>query len=234
MKIINDSDINNIIIFAKRQLGIYKLVYKKYKDLYWSAVFLTILSFILLVIYFITEKCQMWLVIGRLCCFGCATCSALALYLLQKLKILSEEKHLGIQEHRFELLKRYYSVKQFSVKEIKKVNEKLNLRKERIKQQKITVLIVLGMLLLPIWELFVQKYLVGFTFYQLKRIFLLAIAIACIIVEIVRICNWGLNLYEENIYIKYNTYLIENLIYLNSYIIQEEEERVNYGRGRRC
>lgn len=32
MKIINNTDINNLILYAKKNLGIYKLVYKEKKE----------------------------------------------------------------------------------------------------------------------------------------------------------------------------------------------------------
>ena len=39
--------------------------------------------------------------------------------------------------------------------------------------------------------------------------------------------------YEENFYKKNNVAIIENLIYLNEYIIQGKEEQTNNGRRRK-
>lgn len=51
MKIITNNDINDLIVFSKRNLGVYKLVYKKVKVVYWCLVFLTILSILFLILY---------------------------------------------------------------------------------------------------------------------------------------------------------------------------------------
>ena len=36
MKVVTNSDIKKLIIYAKRNLGIYKLVYRTYKQLYFT------------------------------------------------------------------------------------------------------------------------------------------------------------------------------------------------------
>ncbi len=87
-------------------------------------------------------------------------------------------------------------------------------------------------MLLPIWDIFVQFYFDEFSFIKVAKFLVLLIIFSIIALFIVRLLNKTLYLYEENFYIKNNIAVIENLIYLNEYIIQEKEERNNNGRGK--
>lgn len=223
MRIINNTDINNLILYAKKNLGIYKLVYRKYKNIYWTSVSLMILSIVLLLTYILLSNYQISLCIEYICFGGCLLTSVFSLYSIHKLDTISKSVHLKIQENRFKLLKQYYEINNFKIKDIKTINEMLSKRIEKIERQKITIIIILGVLVLPIWDSFIQHYLKIFTAQQLLKIILFSILISFVVTIIVKVFYKGLYLYEENIYIKNNTFVIENLIYLNKCLLQEKE-----------
>lgn len=231
MRIINNADINNLIIYSKKNLGIYKLVYNKHKKLYLFSIILTVLEIILLIIYILLLVFKLGLLFENVCFGICFSNSMMALYLLYILNKRTKKKRLKVQNVRYRLLKRYYNENNFSVDDLKKINQLLNQRVKKIEKQKTTILIVLGILLLPIWDVFVQNYLAYFSAQKLIKIILLCIVLSFFIVLIIKLCNRGLYLYEENIYIKNNVSLIENLIYLNTYILQKKKVRKKHGRG---
>lgn len=232
MKIINNTEINNLIIFSKKNLGVYKLVYKDYKKIYWGSIFLVIVAIIFLLLYIVFSKSSSPSLFESIFCIGCLLASVIALYLQYLLNKKTKEKHLKIQDNRYKLLKKYYSNNHYLLNDIKVINEVLNKRIEKIEKQKITILIVLGALAMPIWDAFVQYHLDDFSSQQIIRIILFSIPFSLIIVLILKFCNKGLYHYEENIYIKNNISLIENLLYLNTYIIQEKEVQESNGRRR--
>ena len=167
MRIINNTDINNLILYAKKNLGIYKLVYRKYKNIYWTSVSLMILSIVLLLTYILLSNYQISLCIEYICFGGCLLTSVFSLYSIHKLDTISKSVHLKIQENRFKLLKQYYEINNFKIKDIKTINEMLSKRIEKIERQKITIIIILGVLVLPIWDSFIQHSLKIFTAQQL-------------------------------------------------------------------
>lgn len=130
---------------------------------------------------------------------------------------------MKIQDIRFKLLKIYYDNKSYSSKEVKIVNQLLEKRIEKIEKQKITILVVIGAMILPIWDIFIELYFNEFSSEKVLGFILFLLIFSTIILFIIRLLNKTLCLYEENFYIKDNIAIIENLIYLNSYIIQEKE-----------
>lgn len=223
MRIINNTDINNLILYAKKNLGIYKLVYRKYKNIYWTSVSLMILSIVLLVTYILLSNYQISLYVEYICFLGCLLACLFSLYSIHKLDTISNSAHLKIQGIRLKLLKQYYEINNFKIKDIKTINEMLSKRIEKIERQKITIVIILGVLVLPIWDSFIQHYLKIFTAQQLLKIIVFTILISFVVTILVKVFYKGLYLYEENIYIKNNTFVIENLIYLNKCLLQEKE-----------
>lgn len=233
MKIINNKDINNLIIFSKKNLGIYKLVYKEYKNIYWMSILLTNLSIILLVSYILISNFRTNLFLEKICGICCLMTCIFSLILLYLLDKKTKSKHLKIQDCRLKKLKKYYNSNNYLTKDIIIINEQLSKRIEKIEKQKTTILIVFGILILPIWDIFIQDSFVVFSSQQFVKVVLFSIFLSFIIRMLIKVCKRGLYLYEENIYIKNNISLMENLIYLNNYIIKEEEEEKNHGRRRR-
>lgn len=85
---------------------------------------------------------------------------------------------------------------------------------------------------MPIWDIFLQYSFHEFSLYKMAYMVLFTIVFSFIILLVIKILNRTIYLYEESFYVKNNLALIENLIYLNGYIIQEMEGR-NHGRRRR-
>ncbi|GFI45699.1 hypothetical protein IMSAGC019_01012 [Lachnospiraceae bacterium] len=85
---------------------------------------------------------------------------------------------------------------------------------------------------MPIWDVIVQFYFEDFSFIKVIRFLMISIIFSLTALVIVRFFNKALYLYEENFYIKNNIAIIENLIYLNEYIIHEKEEK-NINKKRR-
>ena len=68
MKIINNTDINNLIIFSKKNLGIYRLVYKEQKNLYCLSIIAVIFSIFLLITYILLVILHINILIEKICC----------------------------------------------------------------------------------------------------------------------------------------------------------------------
>ena len=233
MKIINNTDINNLILYAKKNLGIYKLVYKEKKRIYYLSIIFLLISatllavYILLVCFNINKSIQ---IICAICCLLTCFCT---LILLKYIDSKTQHKHLKIQNNRLELLKQYYNGKNYTIKDIRIINQQLEKRINKIEKQKITILIVISVMILPIWDIFVQTYFSDISLNKMNKFIIFFIILSIFILITIRFLNKTLYLYEENFYIKNNIAIIENLIYLNEYIIQEKEERTNNGRRRR-
>lgn len=230
MKIINNTDLNNLLRFSKKNLGVYKLVYREYKYLYWFSIILIILSSILLLAYIMFSCFYINLFFEKLsfiCCFFFAVVCLVLLYLLEK---KTRNKHLKIQESRIKELEKYYCEKGFVCDDIIVINEQLNFRKDKIKSQKDTMFIIFGILCLPIWEVFIESCFLVFSSEQIIKVFLFCIVFSFILLFFIKLCKIGSYLYEENISIKNNVSIIENLIYLNTYIIKKKERAKKYGR----
>ena len=233
MKIINNTDINNLILYAKKNLGIYKLVYKEKKRIYYLSIIFLLISatllavYILLVCFNINKSIQ---IICAICCLLTCFCT---LILLKYIDSKTQHKHLKIQNNRLELLKQYYNGKNYTIKDIRIINQQLEKRINKIEKQKITILIVISVMILPILDIFVQTYFSDISLNKMNKFIIFFIILSIFILITIRFLNKTLYLYEENFYIKNNIAIIENLIYLNEYIIQEKEERTNNGRRRR-
>ena len=153
-----------------------------------------------------------------------------SLILSYKINKLTKNEASKIQYKRVKLLKKYYLDNNLSTKEIILINEQLTEKFGELQKQSTTLLIIFGMIIFPIWENFLQYAFKEFTSSKVLKIFLLSIILSCLIVLVIKIYNIGSHLYQENIPIKNNKYIIKNLIYLNTYIINERNEMKTYGR----
>lgn len=233
MKIINNMDINNLILYAKKNLGIYKLVYKEKKRIYYLSIIFLLISATLLAIYILLVCFNINKSIQIICAICCLLTCFCTLILLKYIDSKTQHKHLKIQNNRLELLKQYYNDKNYTIKDIRIINQQLEKRINKIEKQKITILIVISVMILPIWDIFVQTYFSDISLDKMNKFIIFFIILSIFILITIRFLNKTLYLYEENFYIKNNIAIIENLIYLNEYIIQEKEERTNNGRRRR-
>lgn len=230
MKVINNTNINDLIIYSKKKLGIYELLYKKHRILYWSAIFLTcmtgisLLAYIILVIYYKRD------ILEAFFCIFCTSNALIAFCLTKVLEHKTGGTNLNIQDKRLRHLKRYYCEKGYNSKEIKKINILLSKRIEKLTDQKTTFLVILGILILPIWESFISEYFTDFDSNRIFKMLIVCSIISIILAWLIKFCNNLIYLYEENIYIINNVSIIENLIYLNEYIIEEREEQTPNGR----
>lgn len=230
MKIINNTDINNLIIYAKKNLGIYKLVYKEENKIYCLSIISLLITAVILItyillVYFHIDKLYE-IMCGILCLFACFC----TLLLLRNIDNKTECNHLKIQNTRFKLLKKYYNDRNYTIKEIKVINQQLEKRINKIEKQKVTILVVISVMILPMWDIFVQSYFNDFSLFKIIKFIVFFVIFSLLILITIRFFNKTLYLYEENFYIKNNIAIIENLIYLNKYIIQEKEERTNNGQ----
>lgn len=225
MKIINNTDINNLILFSKKNLGIYKLVYKEYNKLYWLSLIGTFISIFLLIIYILLVISHINNFLEKLCGISCLVICLCTCVLLKYIDKIAKSKHLKIQNVRFKLLKKYYHDSNYNINDIKIINEQLEKRIAKIEKQKVTILIVIGTMILPTWDIFIQYYFNKFSSIQIIKFIIFCFIFSLVILSLIRVCNKTLYLYEENFYKKNNIALIENLIYLNKYIIQEKEEQ---------
>lgn len=208
------------------------MIYKEHKKVYWLSIAFLFFSICLLIAYVLLIILDVNTNYELLCGIVSLIMSVIALVLLGCINRLTAEKHLKIQHIRLKVLKKYYKHKNFNTKEIKIINELLERKMARIEKQKVTVIIILGTLVLPIWEIFLDYYFDEFTMLKMKNFIIVLIMLSFIILFFIRMFNRTLYLYEENIYIRNNISIIENIIYLNKYIIQEREEK-NDGRRRR-
>ena len=234
MKIINNTDINNLILYAKKNLGIYQLVYKKeVNGIYFLSILLFLFSVIILIICILLicfDTNKFYVIICVICCLTTCFCT---LILLRHIDNKSKNKHLKIQYDRYRFLKKYYNDKNYTIKEIKVINHQLEKRKDKIEKNKITILVVISVMILPVWDIIVQKYFNDISLIKIVKFIFLLIVFSIVILLTIRFFNRMLYRYEENFYKKNNVAIIENLIYLNEYIIQGKEEQTNNGRRRK-
>ncbi len=155
MKVVTNSDIKKLIIYAKRNLGIYKLVYRTYKQLYFTIIILLLIFALLLIVFLynfiVCKKISSFIVI--LCMSVILSEFVLLSILYRKTKI----PHFKIQIKRIELLKKYYSFNNWNKEEIEIVNNLLRQRIDTIKSNNIKVSAVIISLLLPLWNLYINK-----------------------------------------------------------------------------
>ena len=234
MKIINNTDINDLILYAKKNLGIYQLVYKKeVNGIYFLSIVLFLFSVIILIICILLicfDTNKFYVIICVICCLTTCFCT---LILLRHIDNKSKNKHLKIQYDRYRFLKKYYNDKNYTIKEIKVINHQLEKRKDKIEKNKITILVVISVMILPVWDIIVQKYFNDISLIKIVKFIVLLIVFSIVILLTIRFFNRMLYRYEENFYKKNNVAIIENLIYLNEYIIQGKEEQTNNGRRRK-
>ena len=233
MKIINKSDINDLILYAKKNLGIYQLVYKKEVNrIYFFSIILFFISVFLLlmcVLLICFHKDKFFIIISGIFCLFTCFCT---LILLRYIDNKTKHTHLKIQYDRQKLLKKYYNDKNYTSKEIKVINQQLEKRKDKIEKNKVTILVVIGVLILPVWDIFIQKYMKDFSLIRIVKFILFVFIFSIVVLLVIRFFNKILYRYEEFFYKTNNTAIIENLIYLNEYIIQENEKQNNNGRRR--
>lgn len=155
MKVVTNSDIKKLIIYAKRNLGIYKLVYRTYKQLYFTIIILLLIFALFLIVFLynfiVCKNISSFIVI--LCMSVILSEFVLLSILYRKTKIL----HFKIQIKRIELLKKYYSFNNWNKEEIEIVNNLLRQRIDTIKSNNIKVSAVIISLLLPLWNLYINK-----------------------------------------------------------------------------
>lgn len=116
MKIISNTDINNLIIYSIKNLSIYKLVYKEQKKMYYLSIANIFISFLLLIIYIFLTFNYTNIFWERICSFSCLFSCIFSLWLLMRIEIKTKQKHLEIQNTRFKLLKKYYSDNKYTSK----------------------------------------------------------------------------------------------------------------------
>lgn len=219
MRIITNEDITSLILYAKYNLGSYNLIFKRFKKLYWTIVYLVGASFLALVICIFSILFNAkWIKIITI--IICILTSAISLYLIHKLEMMSHNHMKKLQNYRLYKLVKYYRLNGYVLSDIKIINDCLALRKHKIERYNTTLLVMLGILILPVWENLVQYLLTEFSVSNILAISFLATGIALILTLSLKHINHIISICEENIASKDNTHIIQNIIYLNKYIIE--------------
>lgn len=226
MRIITNGDINSLLIFAKKNMGIYRLVYRKEKKAYWMMVMLAFFSLACIVLYASLVVAGNDAFAKFVFIFAVAS-SLSVLCLCYRIEKITHSAHMQIQNKRLVLLKRYYRKEGFSREDILIINDQLSGRLKKINEQRLTLSVVFGAMALPLWEILVEYLLDRFTSQKLVGTLVVTIIAAVVVTIIAKLMNVSTYLYEENFYVKNNLSIIENLIFLNKYIVKEYP----YGRG---
>lgn len=137
MRIINNTDVNELILFSKKNLGIYKLVYFHSKKLYWNSIFLLFIFICLLVAYIICVISKINSTLEYLSGIICFLVALGTLYSLNQVNKRTKEKHLKIQSMRFRILKKYYIEKGIRQGDIRIINELLQKKLRKLKDKKL-------------------------------------------------------------------------------------------------
>ena len=119
MRIINNTDINNLIIFAKKNLGIYKLVYRKQKFIYCLSIVSSVVSVLMLIIYLLFIVLHINAFLEKICVSCCLLIALCSLGLLAYIGRKTLNSHLIIQDVRFQLLMEYYTDKKYNANDKK-------------------------------------------------------------------------------------------------------------------
>ena len=187
-------------------------------------IILTVLSLISLLSYAVVsyKGYSFW----ESCIFlFCLLSSVITLFISYRLNKLTHLSHLQVQNRRYKILKRYYRKNRLESDDVLIINDQLTKRLEKISKQRITVIAVLGMMSLPIWNVFVEYMLSKMNTDRIVYAMLLTLCLTIVLTIAIKILNQSMYLYEENFYAKNNVFIIENIIYLNKYIIKEEKTR---------
>lgn len=215
-KLITEKDVNDLLKFACRNMNNYVLLYAKHKILFalliLFALFVVILGIISVCFVLQKSKFSDILLIVTL---GSSFVTAMIFNRLCKLKVLNTPH---IQNLRLKKLRRYYKTKGYSKFEMKCLIRLL--RQKEYKGSSLNFSVILGFLLLPIWENYVsylyEKILDGLDFSKILiglflRIFIIAIAIWC---------TFLINLTFNYIF-TFRRRRIDNIIYITRYIIYD-------------
>lgn len=229
MKVITNTDIRQLIIYSKRELGIYELVYRKYKKMYF--VILSLLVFLLLLLYncifILLSKGRIPYRIAKACLFF-AILELILLYVFEK---KTKTLHQGIQDIRIKKLKRYYTQKNYHVYDVTVINDLLQKRISHLEANRIKFSVIIAALIFPLWDIYINVLSENKTFLEMLEVILpRAFIIAIFVILLLPIYNFAQMTISEHVFTTNNIYIIDNIIFLNSYIIHEWEGMENARR----
>ena len=232
MKIITHTDIRNLIIFARKEMGIYNLVYKKCKKLYFIILFLVTILMLLLIVFlynfFVNKK------IINLIVYSCIIVAVISLVLLYLLNTRTRRFRNQIQKNRVYILENYYKSKKYKSNEIILINDLLQQRINNIQSNNIKIYVIIISLIFPIWELYTDKLSEKMLFIELI-VFLVprVLFISIFILILFPVYNFIRMQIIENLTVLNNVYVMNNIIYLNSYIIEKFSKKEKGKNGKR-
>ncbi len=229
MKVITNTDIRQLIIFSKRELGIYKLVYSKHKKIYFG-----ILSLLFFLLFLLCTCIYFSLLLGRIpynIAYICLFMAVLELGLLYSFEKKTEALHQGIQDVRIKKLKRYYLQRNIHTYDLTVINDLLRKQMNSIETNRIKFSVIVTALIFPFWEIYMNRASENKTILEVLRIFFPRVfIIAFLAILALPVYNFVHMTLVENFCTINNEYIISNIIFLNSYIIHEWGEMENARR----
>lgn len=224
--VISNHDIEELLSFAVRDLGSYRLIYKKdcYRNQFILILILAILAGVMSLFAYLCSN--LW-------------CSKIAMLLSgflivssfifgYRLRENAKPERMDLQNIRCKMLEIYYSKKGYDLFQIEQVCEMLKMRKGHMEKNIICVLLIAGPLFLSLWNAYVQKVIsnnpaVGF----LRILLFLGLRIIVLLFFIAVLAPFFGLLRELNFSSFSQIYLIENLAYLTAYIIHKKRTYIS-------
>lgn len=162
---------------------------------------------------------------------ACLFFAILELILLYVFEKKTRTSHQGIQDIRIKKLKRYYSQKNYHAYDITVINDLLQKKMSNIEANRIKFSVIIAALIFPLWDIYINVLSENETFLEVLEIILpRAFIIAFFVVLLLPVYNFAQMTIAECVFTTNNIYIIDNIIFLNSYIIHEWEGMENARR----
>lgn len=221
-KVVSNHDVRLLLCFAIKELGSYKIIYKKdcYCRQFTIILILAIIAGVLSIFGCLCSDFRNSIIAILISCISITASFVLGYNLRERAK----QERFNLQSVRVEMLRAYYSEENYDCFQIEKICELLKIKLKHLEKNAIYVLIIAGSLFLSLWTSYVQQVVgknpdAGFT-----EIALFLILRIIILLFILAMFAPFLNLLRELSFNSFSQiYLIENLIYLTTYIVHERQ-----------
>lgn len=218
-KLITEKDVKEVLKFACRNMNNYVLLYARHKVLFASLVLCALLIVILGIVSvcFVLQKNKFSNII-LIITLSLSFATAIIFNRLYKLKFLMTPY---LQNLRLKKLRRYYRVKGYTQIELECLISLLG--QKEYKGSSLNFSVILGILLLPIWENYVaylyEKILDGLDISKILIGFFLRLSIIAFAIW----CLSSINFIFNYIF-TYRRRRIDNIVYITRYIIYDESK----------
>lgn len=221
-RVISNHDIESLLYFATKELGSYKLIYKKkcYRKqfilVFISAILAGVLS---LLAYRSADPLRSVIAIILSCIL-----IIVSFVLGHRLRGQAKSERMELQSIRMKMLENYYIKKNYNLFQIEQICEMLKIKLSHLEKNSIYILLIAGSFFLSLWNAYVQQVINSNSGVEFPTIVLfLGLRIIILLIIIAAFAPFLRALKELNFNSFSQGYLIENLVYLTTYITHSKQ-----------